>query len=101
MRAAESHRPLLIVVTAQWDVTSRALEDRMLADPSFVGASRGAIALRIDVTDTEGPNQLIAEELGVTAVPTVLVFAPGGRESFRSVGSSVDLVKLIEALGAP
>jgi thiol:disulfide interchange protein len=100
-RAQRSRRPLLVFVSAAWDVSSKRIEDEELADPRVVAAARGAVALRVDVTDVDGPHDVLLDKLGVKSVPTVLVLAPNERVLYRSEKGPVSVDALLDALGAP
>ncbi len=101
MRAARSHRPLLVFVSAAWDTASKLLEEHELADPRVVNAARGAVALRIDVTDVDGPHDVLLDQLAVKSVPVVVVLAANGREIYRADASRIDVAALLDALAAP
>ena len=98
-RAQRQDRPLLVFPFAAWCVPCKELEDGLFTEPRVVAAARGAIALRLDVTDVDDPRVAPAmERLGARGLPLVVVIGPDGRERFRAESLPVDAEALERAL---
>ena len=98
-RARREDRPLLVFADAAWCVPCRELEAGLFTEPRVVAAARGAVALRLDVTDVDDPLVAQAmERLGARGLPLVVVLGPEGRERFRAESLPVDSEALERAL---
>lgn len=98
-RARREDRPLLIFADAAWCVPCRELEAGLFTEPRVIAAARGAVALRLDVTDVDDPLVARAmERLGARGLPLVVVLGPEGRERFRAESLPVDSEALERAL---
>lgn len=76
------------------------MDRNVWSDPRILFHPVALVPLRIDVT--EGPNaELWAEEFGVQAVPTTIVFDADGREAARLTGmrSIDDVLAALRQLG--
>ena len=81
-KAVEQDRILLVDVTAKWCPPCAKMERTTWVDPEVITWIKlNAIAIQVDVD----AQQEIANELGVQALPTIIVFK-GGKEAMRVVG---------------
>ena len=65
----------------------------------MIAAARPFVALRLDVTETEGDAERYAERYEIKGVPTVVLFGAGGRRVEALVGFR-DPAELAAALRA-
>jgi thiol:disulfide interchange protein DsbD len=98
-RSRHADRPLLVFVTAGWCLPCKTIDDEVFSSARIVRAARGAVALRLDVTDVDDPATLpLMERLDARGVPLVVVLGPDGRERFRAEALPIDVDALERAL---
>lgn len=85
-RARRNGLPLLVYARAAWSADSLEMERKAWVDARVVAAARGFVALRLDVTTTEGDAELHAQRYGLTAVPMTLLFDARGRKVAARAG---------------
>jgi thiol:disulfide interchange protein len=102
-RARREGLPLLIWVRAGWEAASLEMERRIWTEPVVIEAARPFVALRLDVTETEGDSERYAERYAVSMVPTTILFAPGGRrvETLTGLRDPAALAAALRAASAP
>ena len=86
-RARHAGLPLLVWVRAEWDAGSLEMERKTWADPRVIEAARPFVALRLDVTVTEGDAERYAERYDVTGVPMTILFDGSGHRVAAFLGS--------------
>jgi thiol:disulfide interchange protein len=96
-RARRQGLPLLVWVRADWAATALQMERTTWADPRVARAAGGFVALRLDLTDTEGDGELLAQRYGVDTMPATIVFDPSGRQ-IAIVRGFADADALVAAL---
>ena len=84
--AARAGRPVIVDVSAAWCTPCVEMERRTFRNASVVALASGFTLLRVDVTSGEGAARTALTRLGVTSIPTILVFDRNGRETRRLVG---------------
>lgn len=92
--------PAIVYVTADWCVTCRAIERRVLPDAEVQAALAGFSLIKADVTDTGPEGRALLAELGAVGPPT-LVFLDATRAEVagsRLVGD-VTVDRLINSAG--
>lgn len=86
--ASGGERPAAVYVTADWCVTCRAIERRVLPDEGVRAALDGMTLVKADVTALGGQGQALLDALGAVGPPT-MVFLDANRaevEGSRLVG---------------
>lgn len=92
--------PAVIYVTADWCVTCRTIERRVLSDVGVRASLAGLTLIKADVTDTGPEGRALLDQLGAVGPPT-LVFLDAKRAEVagsRLVGD-VTVDKLIRSAG--
>lgn len=85
--AEKSGKPLLVLFTADWCPPCRTLKDEVLSKPGVMSRLRADFTLvKVDLTDRAGPNNRIAMDYGVRAVPCLIMFNARGEQVGRLVG---------------
>jgi thiol:disulfide interchange protein len=102
-RARREGLPLLVWFHAEWDAASAQMARSVWTDPAVIEAARPFVALRLDVTETEGDSERYAERYAIRAVPTTILFAPGGSrvETFTGTVDPSHLVIALRAAAVP
>jgi thiol:disulfide interchange protein len=77
-RAKKRGLPLLIFACASWSAACTAMEREVWTDPHVVALAPRFVWLKVDLTDTEGDAELVAQRLGVAGVPMTMVLDPDG-----------------------
>ena len=101
--ATQRGRGLVVVLGATWCLECRRLDASVLADPAVLGEiARGFVGLRLDVTEPSARVRVVLERYRARRLPTLVVFAPDGREIDRLEEPSTvdDLVARLRAARA-
>ena len=99
----DTGKPVLVLYTADWCESCHQFKREVLGAPQIVSyLRREYVCVKIDLTDRAGPNQEMASEFGVRAIPTIQIFDARGRPIGSRVGSvSVpEMLKLLETCRA-
>ncbi|MDT8853731.1 protein-disulfide reductase DsbD [Paracoccaceae bacterium Fryx2] len=64
--------PAMVYVTADWCVTCRTIERRVLPDAGLQASLAGLTLIKADVTDTGPEGRALLEKLGAVGPPTVV-----------------------------
>lgn len=64
--------PTMVYVTANWCVTCRVIERRVLPDTGVQAALQGMALIKADVTDTGPEGRALLDRLGAVGPPTVV-----------------------------
>ncbi len=64
--------PAMVYVTADWCVTCRVIERRVLPDAGVQAALAGLTLIKADVTDTGPEGRALLDQLGAVGPPTVV-----------------------------
>ncbi len=73
-RARRLGLPLLVFARAEWDAAGLEMERKVWTDPRVRAAARPFVALRLDMTNTEGDAQLYHDRYELKGLPTVILF---------------------------
>jgi YHS domain-containing protein/thioredoxin-related protein len=80
--AAQSNRLVLVVFSAPWCMACRAMEAEVLAEPAVMAAlDAHYVPTRLNADYYRGT----AGQYGVSALPTTVILAPGGRQEVLDV----------------
>lgn len=87
-----SGKPLIVFYTADWCPPCRHLKTTTFNAPEIVTYLKESyVRVKIDLTDRGGPNNRIARQHDVSAIPTVIVYDDDGLETRRLTGApSID-----------
>jgi len=87
-RAADSGRPAVIDIYADWCVECKELEREVFGDPEVQRALREVAAVKLDVTAYNSDQRQALRSLEILGPPTVLFLGPDGdeRRRYRLVG---------------
>jgi len=85
-RAQREDKPVLLFFTADWCGPCRQLKGGALSDPMVHDLlARHFVAIKVDLTDRNGPDAAIAQAENVRGIPDMRVYAPDGREVARDI----------------
>jgi thiol:disulfide interchange protein len=96
-RALRRGVPLLIYMRAAWAAAAVSMERAVWTDPRLARATRGLVALELDVTSAEGDAELYAQRYAVTQIPSTLVFDASGKH-VATVPGAATAEALLEAI---
>jgi thiol:disulfide interchange protein DsbD len=86
--------------TAEWCLNCKWLERNVLDDPRVTGALRGenVVPMKVDLTGNNEEGNRKLKEVGRLTIPLLVIFAPDGREVFKSDFYTADqVVRAIDA----
>jgi len=89
---------MLVWARAEWDAAALEMERKVWTDPRVREAARPFVALRLDMTQTEGDAQRYAERYEVVGLPTLILFDATGRRvatltTYRSAEAVVEALR--------
>jgi thiol:disulfide interchange protein DsbD len=85
-RAKARRLPLVVFLFAAWAVPAVRMDRETWTDPRILQRSRGFVALRLDVTDTEANAQAQADHFDLRTMPSTILLDDAGREIGRLEG---------------
>lgn len=77
--ARERGMPFVVYACAAWSAACAEMDRKVIGDPRVVAQLRGFVALKLDLTDTEGEAELYARRYDVTGLPMIVLFDAQGR----------------------
>ena len=84
-----SGKPALVLFTADWCPDCRDFESRTLSRPDVRDYMESRhTSILVDLTSGDSPNQALARQYGVRAIPTLVLYDKDGRELARTHGLS-------------
>lgn len=85
---AEASDPTLVYFTADWCVTCRTVERRVLPEPTVQAALKGIRLVEVDLTSIDAEKQELMRQMRVVGPPTMIFFDASKTEvqSTRLVG---------------
>jgi thiol:disulfide interchange protein len=86
VRARQSGSPVVLYFEADWCEPCKEMHARTFREPSVVEAAAGMELFRFDMTSPDGYVDIMKNSFRVIGAPTVIVFAPGGKEVARRFG---------------
>jgi thioredoxin:protein disulfide reductase len=78
--ASGGDRPAVVYVTADWCVTCRTIERRVLPDAGVRAALAGMTLVKADVTALDGEGRALLDTLGAVGPPTMVFLDPSRAE---------------------
>ncbi len=88
--AKASGKPILVYYTADWCPPCKQLRATVLADPDVEAALAAKfVRVKVDLTSRGGRNAQIADEQGVHAIPTMILYDANGNERERVTGGDL------------
>ncbi len=96
--ARGSGEPFVLEFTADWCAPCREMAARTFTDPAVLDAAGGARFLSVDLTHKNTETWSYRKGFDAPGAPTLIFFAPGGREHTRRLGfvGPEDFARLIE-----
>ncbi|MCX5661648.1 MAG: thioredoxin family protein [Planctomycetota bacterium] len=96
-RLAEARAAGKVVVvdfTAEWCLNCKALESSVLDTPRVLAALRDSrvVPMRVDITGNNPDGNRLLHEVGRVTIPTLVVFAPDGRQTLNVDAYTMDQV---------
>jgi thiol:disulfide interchange protein len=86
VRARQGGSPVVLYFEADWCEPCKEMHTRTFREPSVVEAAAGMELFRFDMTSSDGYVDIMKNSFRVIGAPTVIVFAPGGKEVARRFG---------------
>jgi thiol:disulfide interchange protein len=86
VRARQGGSPVVLYFEADWCEPCKEMHARTFREPSVVEAAAGMELFRFDMTSSDGYVDIMKNSFRVIGAPTVIVFAPGGKEVARRFG---------------
>lgn len=74
-------KPAMVYFTADWCVTCRTIDRRVLPDARTRQALDGLDLVEVDLTDVSGAKKELMQEMGVAGPPTMIFFDGKAREA--------------------
>jgi thiol:disulfide interchange protein DsbD len=102
-KAQQAKKITVLEFTAAWCLNCHALEQAVLHNPRVVKLlnSTNVAPIKVDITGNNIPGSKKLLEVGSRTIPHLVVYAPDGREVFRSDAYTVEqLVRAITEAGA-
>jgi len=96
-RARRAELPLLVFLHAEWSASSNEVDRTVWASAEVAQHMRGFVAVRVDLTETGGDAELIAERYGVNAVPSVVIENVDG-DRVAQLGGVFEAAELLAAM---
>ncbi len=86
--AEDAGKPMVVLFTAGWCPPCQQLKKNVLTKPEVGDALQaGFVSVQIDLTDqsSSNPNVAVAQQYGVSGIPTVIAMTPDGEriEAYR------------------
>jgi thiol:disulfide interchange protein len=83
-RSQAAGRPTVVLFTADWCPTCQALHENVLSQIDVQHELWGHYSFyKVDLTDPSSPVQAQAQKIGVSAIPTMIRYDVGGKETDR------------------
>ncbi len=104
LQARKGGAPVVLYFEADWCQPCKEMHAKSFREPAVVAAAAGMELFRVDMTNSDRRVDLIRESFEVIGAPTVIVFAPGGKEAARRFGfiPPEDLTEMLaKGRGAP
>lgn len=87
-QSEETGKPVFVLATADWCASCQSLKRGALTDEKLAAAIRErAIVVYLDKTSDSSQGSVDAGQLGVSAIPTMLIIQDG-KEISRTIGAS-------------
>jgi thiol:disulfide interchange protein len=86
VEARKGQAPIVLYFEADWCEPCKEMHARTFRDPAVLEAATGMELFRFDMTRSDGYVDIMKNSFQVIGAPTVIVFAPGGREVARRFG---------------
>lgn len=78
--------PVGLYFEADWCAPCKEMHARTFRDPAVVEAAAGIRFFRVDMTSPDAYVDLVKKSFRVSGAPTLILFAPDGKESGRRFG---------------
>ncbi len=84
--AMQDGKVVVMDFTAEWCLNCKSLEHGVLYGPQVAGilADPGVVPIKVDITGNNPAGKAKLKETGRLTIPLLVVFAPDGREVFKS-----------------
>lgn len=87
LAARKGSAPVVLYFEADWCQPCKQMHETTFREPAVLQAAAGMELFRVDMTNSGDRRvDLIRESFQVRGAPTVIVFAPGGKEAARRFG---------------
>ena len=84
-RSQSTRKPALVLFTADWCPGCRWFESNTLARADVRGVMESRYTpIKVDLTSQESPNQFLARQYKIAAIPTLIRYDADGREIART-----------------
>lgn len=84
--AHQSGQTVVMLFTAEWCLNCKALEQGVLNRPDVARrlSADDITPIKVDITGTNPAGKTRLKETGTLTIPLLIIYAPDGREAFRS-----------------
>jgi thiol-disulfide isomerase/thioredoxin len=86
VEARKGEAPIVLYFEADWCEPCKEMHARTFREPAVLEAAAGMELFRFDMTRSDGYVDIMKNSFQVIGAPTVIVFAPGGKEVARRFG---------------
>jgi len=86
LAARRGTAPIVLYFEADWCVPCKEMHATTFREPAVLEAAAGMELFRVDMSRPDVHVDLIKKSFQVEGAPTLIVFAPGGREAARRFG---------------
>lgn len=84
-RSQTTRKPALVLFTADWCPGCRWFESNTLVRADVRGVMESRYTpIKVDLTRQDSPNQFLARQYTIEAIPTLILYDAGGRELART-----------------
>ncbi|MCP4628559.1 MAG: DUF255 domain-containing protein [bacterium] len=84
--AANEHKVIVMVFTAEWCLNCKAMEQGVLNSPKIIALFENdkILAMKVDITGNNPAGKAKLREVGNLTIPLLVIFSPDGSQIFKN-----------------
>jgi thiol:disulfide interchange protein DsbD len=84
--ATNEHKVIVMVFSAEWCLNCKAMEQGVLNNPKIIALLErdGIVPMKVDITGHNPAGKAKLREVGNLTIPLLVIFAPDGKQVFKS-----------------